>query len=260
MKSSLVIDRGNTSLKATLFQGFDCVCSRRFEEGSDLKYGLSELCRDIKPDGAIFASTGKRKDSVLGTIASVLGFAPLEYKNGLPLPVHINYRSFNTLGADRVGAAVGAYSLLEEGDSGNFHSSWALVADAGTALTLDVMSRSTGFHGGRISPGIELRLKSLHEYTSALPEVDRNGDCPVLGYDTETCMRSGALYGVIAEISLSLSQWSDRFGEGEVILTGGDAPLLMKLIGHWGWKLRYEPNLVAIGLNKILYHYNETVS
>lgn len=130
------------------------------------------------------------------------------------------------LGADRVAADIGALSL-QPGHT-------LLVIDAGTCLTFDVISREGHILGGAISPGAALRLKAMHEHTAALPLPDISGDHPVLGYDTPSSMRSGALNGMKWEMEGYIEHIRGIYPDLRVFVTGGDtidfAPHLQSII------------------------------
>ena len=96
-----------------------------------------------------------------------------------PLPIGVEYATPSTLGLDRIAAAAGASLVAEE----------ALVVDAGTAVTLDIVSAIVSSEG--ISPRMRLRFRSLNRFTSRLPLVSATGDIPTFGYDTETAIRAG---------------------------------------------------------------------
>ena len=112
-------------------------------------------------------------------------------------------------------AAVGAWSMKPG------HN--LLVVDAGTAVTYDFVSADGTYLGGNIAPGIELRLKSLHDYTGALPLVQARGDAPMLGHDTETAIRSGVINGIRNELEGYVNELSAIYPAVLVFLTGGDA-------------------------------------
>lgn len=128
-----------------------------------------------------------------------------------PLPIDISAYS-NTLGADRIAALAAV--------AGIFPGREALVVDCGTAITYDRLSAEGVFLGGNISPGVGMRLKAMHVFTKRLPEVASVEETPLWGLDTSEAMRSGALYGAIAEIEYFARQCP----QGAVVaITGGRA-------------------------------------
>lgn len=141
------------------------------------------------------------------------------------------------LGSDRVSADIGARSISKD--------STLLIIDAGTCLTFDVIGRDGSILGGSISPGINLRLQSMHEYTAALPLLDANGEHPVLGYDTPTAMRGGAVNGMRWEIEGYIRTVLASYPDLHVFLTGGDA---MTFASDLEEIITREPLLVQKGL------------
>jgi len=164
-----------------------------------------------------------------------------------PIPIQNSYSSPRSLGMDRLAAAVGAWSMKPG------HN--LLVVDAGTAVTYDFVSADGIYEGGNITPGIELRLKSLHNHTGALPLVSAKGDIPMLGHDTETAIRSGVINGIRKELEGYINELSSIYPSVLVFLTGGDA-------GFFEIKAKSTifavPDLVLRGLARIT-QFNEKV-
>ena len=172
-----------------------------------------------------------------------LGLSPLTAST--PVPIKNDYSSPSTLGMDRLAAAVGAWSIEPGHDM--------LVIDAGTAITYDFVSASGVYKGGNIAPGKDLRFKSLHEHTGALPLVEDNGVVPMLGNDTETAIRSGVLNGIRYEMEGYIEKMGCLFPSLLVFLTGGDAESFDIKAKRRIFAL---PNLVLRGLVRIV-EYNE---
>lgn len=162
-----------------------------------------------------------------------------------PIPIKNAYSSPQTLGMDRLAAAIGAWSLKPGHD--------LLVVDAGTAITYDFVSAGGVYQGGNIAPGIGLRLRALHEFTGSLPLVDAQGDAPLFGTDTVTAIRSGVLNGVRKELDGYLTELEDIYPSVLVFLTGGDAEFFDIKAKSTTFAV---PDLVLRGLARIL-EYNE---
>ena len=114
------------------------------------------------------------------------------------------------------------------------------------------VSKDGKYNGGNIAPGIKMRLKALHEYTSRLPMVDKEGDTPTIGYDTETAIRSGVINGICHEIEGYINEFKQKYCDVLVFLTGGDEKPLKNRIKNCIFADKY---LVAKGLNRILTDY-----
>ena len=163
-----------------------------------------------------------------------------------PLPVTVDYRSPKTLGSDRIAAVIGARAEAPDRD--------ILVIDAGTCITYDMITATGHFLGGNIAPGIKMRLRSMNKFTEKLPVVEKNGDTPLLGYDTETAMRSGAILGACYEIEGYIRSLTEKNVKISIIFTGGDAKYFVKRIKN---AIFAKCELVICGLNRIL-DYNAT--
>ena len=82
--------------------------------------------------------------------------------------------------------------------------------------------------------------------------VDKDGETPAVGYDTETAIRSGVITGICHEIEGYISYFNERYGDLFVFLTGGDEISLKNRIKSRIFADKY---LVAKGLNRILQDY-----
>ncbi|MCL4147183.1 UNVERIFIED_CONTAM: hypothetical protein GTU68_066929, partial [Idotea baltica] len=157
------------------------------------------------------------------------------------LPVKSTYQSPKTLGVDRAAAAVGANFLYPNNN--------CLVIDLGTCITYDLIDASGIHRGGGISPGIEMRLKSMHKFTSKLPIVNVKGTPELIGKTTADCMRSGSIWGTIAELEGIIARYRHFYNNLTIIICGGDTFFFeSKIKDH----IFANPNLVLIGLNQIL--------
>lgn len=250
---TVAIDRGNSYVKATLLEGSRPVGRIRSQRcDSD---ALRDLCdvRDIS--AVVVACVGSESSGWRDMLNPLHGIPVLEVDHDTPLPIRIDYVTMDTLGLDRIAAAVGAAAL--------FPGQACLVADAGTALTLDMVDACGCFRGGDISPGIKLRLRGLHEYTDRLPEIEKQGDVPCFGYDTATAMRSGAVRGAAAEVMGAFLRARRLYGTSLIVLTGGDSTLIEPYVREYldsGVRLVSEGDLVAIGLYHILLHNKQVTT
>lgn len=245
MKGNLTIDNGNTSVKVAFFIGTELVATNRFMR-RDVRL-LDRFISTYKPDSAIMCSTAsseasQRVEELINQRCSRV----MSLTHETPMPISLGYRTPQTLGRDRIATAVGAWSIAQGGD--------VLVIDAGTAITYDLVTADGCFVGGNIAPGLGLRFKSLHEHTGRLPLVDADGDTPVMGYDTQTAIRSGVLLGLLGEIRSCIATLKMSHPGLTVFLTGGDGKFLHNRLGEEG--VIYQEHLAAEGLNRI-YLYNE---
>ena len=235
---NLIVDIGNNSSKYFLFQG-DAIILRGRRENSSLKF-ITELAKEYEVTNIIVSSVidfaEEEKRAIEAELPDILWFTA-----DTPLPINILYRTPETLGSDRLAAMVGAAAKAP--------SKNILVIDAGSAITIDFVDANGNFRGGNISPGIKMRLKALHRFTSKLPEVEKEGDTPTLGYNTETAIRSGVISGICHEIDGYINQIRQEIPDVLIFLTGGDEKTLIDKIKN---RIFAEKFLVAEGLNRIL--------
>ena len=238
---NLIIDIGNNSAKYFLFKGEQLILHTRKSNSSfDV---IDEWNRLYNIEKAIISSVIMETPELLEAISG-LQCPVVRFSNSMPLPLEINYRTPHTLGSDRIAAAVGAWN---EAPGRNM-----LVIDAGSAITIDFVGKDGKYNGGNIAPGIKMRLKALHEYTSRLPMVEKDGDTPTMGYDTETAIRSGVINGICHEIEGYINEFKQKYCDVLVFLTGGDEKPLKNRIKSCIFADKY---LVAKGLNRILLDY-----
>lgn len=244
MAKNLCIDCGNTLVKAALFADDDIVA--REQVSYDELARLTEFVKGCNASSALLSSTSTRSAEVTAAVLPLLPCDLKELSHDMPLPIGLGYRTPSTLGRDRIAAAVGAWEV--------FPGCNLMVIDAGTCVTMDVVTADGTYIGGNIAPGIEMRLRAMHEFTSKLPQVALNGDVPMVGYDTDTAMRSGAVLGVVNEIDAMATKLRALLGQLKVLLTGGAASRLNEYLSVDNCTIA--PDLVLRGLNAII-NYNE---
>lgn len=243
MATKLTIDEGNSSTKFALWRDDDMVSVATYKKAS-LDALLDFVTPDMHIEAVIFCSVRRHENAEIQNALHKIAPRVIVLDAFTPMPITIGYRTAATLGADRIAAAVGA-TVVAPGRT-------RLVVDMGTAITYDVVTATNHFSGGNIAPGIFVRLEALNHFTSALPLVETDGDVPRWGFDTATALRSGAIRGVVGE--LQYYRHCLRCRDAAVILTGGSHELITPFITT---PIIVEPNLVLIGLNRIL-DYNET--
>jgi type III pantothenate kinase len=218
---SLCIDFGNTNLKATIFHG-DRLSQKFIFSESDAINTLQKIISIHNPQKAILSSVINHSKSIDNFLQENTKLIVLN--SGTKLPFLNAYGTPETLGNDRL-ALVAALSK-------QFPAQDSLVVSIGA-----------------ISPGVELRLRSLHEFTDKLPLVSREGHISILGYDTETSIRSGVINGMVAEIEGMIQFYEGQYGKINAVLTGGDAPFFESRMKK---KIFADTNFLFKGLYAIL--------
>lgn len=212
----LAVDIGNTKIKAAVFEGTEMVTRFVFEKKDSENFFSTIFSRHKNLSHTILSSVGKDNKPLLDTLK---GFAPLtEVGSCSPFPFQNLYETPHTLGIDRMVLSAGA--VLQ------FPGQNRLVIDAGTCVTYDFTDAENQYHGGAISPGLQLRYDSMHNFTAKLPLLYPEMPGAVTGKSTAQSMHSGVVNGLLFEIEGFISHYKDRYGGVKVILTGGDAEFL----------------------------------
>jgi type III pantothenate kinase len=233
---NLAIDGGNTRFKAATFSAMHLEKTYSFLNAEELKDFLVHHTFD----NAVVSSVSLDGNELLSWIKASNKFL---LTHSLPLPIRIRYKTPETLGVDRIAAVCGAIEIFPDSDS--------LVIDAGTCITYDFVDRHGNYEGGAISPGIEVRFEALHTFTERLPLVIKEGDLQLIGDSTETCIRSGVLNGVVAEMEGIIIKYKELYPDLGVVLCGGDSFFFENKLKP---TIFAAPDLVLSGLNRILLH------
>jgi type III pantothenate kinase len=235
---NLCIDIGNTRVKMALFSGDEIQLIHKTEL---LDFDLINVwLKEFLIEKCILSSTRNIEEYEMKHLKSILPkLFVLDHET--PLPVKSIYETPQTLGKDRIAAAVAAHSLFPEEN--------VIIIDCGTCLTYNFIDDQGVFMGGNIAPGVSMRLESMHHFTDKLPLVEKEYNEGLFGQNTVKAMQNGALKGAIYEISSFIESVLEKFGGAKIILTGGDSILFAK---HLNFKIFAFPNLVLFGLNKIL--------
>lgn len=237
---NLVIDIGNTRTKIAVF-----------EKGKILSYSAYE---NLTADDIEKAATGNVishciVSSVRDIEKTIHDFLVSRFQvtildESTPLPIKNHYETPETLGKDRIAAAVAASRMFPDRD--------ALVIDAGTAITYDLVLGGKIYMGGGISPGLSIRFRALNAFTGKLPLISDISPAPLAGANTTDSIRSGVINGTVCEIEGIIGMYRSKYPSIEVILTGGNHYFFDKQLKI---KTFAAPNLVLEGLNIIL-EYN----
>lgn len=239
---NLCIDVGNTRVKMAIFDSDNKMQNLQFSDDLE-KAVLLAILKKYNCKNAILSSVRGKHKEIQSFLSGQLK-AVFFLDANLPIPIQNEYKTPQTLGKDRLAAVVGATQLLPNQN--------VLVVDAGTCITYDFITKKAIYKGGNILPGVNMRLKSMAHFTAQLPLVKPQKLNSFVGQTTKTAMQTGVLYGVLHELSGFRVQYETKYGNIEVIVTGGDTSYFESQFKN---KIFAQPNLVFIGLNKIL-NYN----
>lgn len=257
---TLLIDCGNSRVKWSVFGAHRLGRSRALQWGAG---SPGRLC------DALFRQAG-RVDAVL--VCSVAGVAVERALRGAARRAHAprpqfvrsgrhlagltnGYEEPWRLGIDRLVGAIGAW-YAGNGSMGDGRRA-VLVADIGTAMTLDLVDASGRHRGGAIVPGPALMVQSLLGGTAGIRRRAQGGARRSRGLyarGTAAALDAGARYASAALIQRALAEARALLGRRpRLVLTGGAAPAIAALLGRRG--LALEPDLVIHGLAVLAYSH-----
>ncbi|MEQ1586115.1 MAG: type III pantothenate kinase [Cyclobacteriaceae bacterium] len=237
---NLVVDSGNTRFKVGVFDGSALVLKEYFVLPEELR----EFMIKNSFSHVLVSSVNHDPNEIL-TWSATKG-KKIVLTSSLTFPIVISYVTPDTLGVDRIAAACGAFELFPEQD--------CLVIDAGTCINYEFISRHKIYQGGSISPGIAMRFEAMHTFTSRLPLVNPVNEARLIGDSTESCMQSGVMNGVLAEVDGIIEKYKGLFPGVRVILCGGGYSFFENRLKH---PIFVAPDLVLTGLNRILRYHAE---
>ena len=168
----------------------------------------------------------------------------IELDHQTELPIKNLYETPETLGKDRIAAAVGANEFFPDQN--------LLIIDAGTAITYDLVSEKNEFIGGNISPGLQMRFKALNQFTGKLPLVSYFDEFQNIGRNTTEAIRAGVQNGILYEIAQTIELFNKNYQNLQIVMTGGDSIFFDKKLNY---TIFVHFNITLIGLNRIL-EYN----
>lgn len=234
----LVIDIGNSFQKAALFSEAGEILDFLQYDQLTIQH-IIPLFKHHEIKRSILSSVGEYDQGLLAFLDAETEFILFDHHTTTPLT--ILYDHPETLGSDRIAAAVAAHSLFPEGD--------LLIIHAGSCLVYDFVNREGQYLGGAISPGIEMRFKALHHFTAKLPIYTYREIDFLIGNKTQYSIESGVINGAVHEVNGFIHQYLQEYPELKIILSGGDAARLQKSIKN---TIFADQKFVLKGLHKIL--------
>ena len=199
---------------------------------------IRQLVEKFNPSKSLVSSVIDHNPEVEAILSQSTKFHKLNHLSKLPITTPVGRPE--TIGADRLGLVVAAVDLFPQKNN--------LVIGLGSAITYNFINKYHEFLGGGISPGMEMRFKSLHHFTALLPLVEKDWNFPLVGYDTRTNILSGVILGMAKEIDGTIGAYAEKYGNFNVLLTGGDTPYF---VYHLKNKIFADPNLIYKGLYAI---------
>lgn len=130
-------------------------------------------------------------------------------------PIEADVPEPHKVGTDRLCAAAAGFDKVKAA---------CVVADFGTALTIDLVADNDVFLGGTIMPGVALAARALNEHTAQLPLVEVGTPNQTFGKDTASAIRNGIFAMMVGALREVTERYATQIGKWPIlIVTGGDA-------------------------------------
>ena len=225
--ANLIVDIGNTALKASWCDGITLGKTFRYQGERMLEFILS-LTEKEKAEIIVLSSVRKFTEHNIAKLRSVckrLLVIDSSVVERYSLPEYIS--------TDRVASIVAARYL--------FKGRACSIFDFGTMLTVDFISADGTYEGGCISPGCMTRFKSIHRYSKQLPLLGIPEELEQKGLSVSSSISLGVISGIMFELEGYICQNPENI----VVFTGGDANYFVKRMKN---SIFVVCNLVLMGL------------
>ena len=246
---NLCIDQGNSRTKVALMTDEGKII-KDFVYKSFASADVERLFDLYEISDSIISSVVNIEAAVVNTLSRRSQHFVL-FDHNTPVPIINTYNTPETLGQDRLAAAVGAKSICPNEN--------LLIIDVGSAITYDFVSAEGEYIGGNIAPGLKMRFTMLQRMTKKLPlvEVEEKELIPLFGKNTRDAIAAGVIRGVAYEVKGYMRTVREKMPHFRTFLTGGNAPYILNNVRtsrNEERELQYEKHLVLKGLNTILVH------
>lgn len=223
----LVADIGNTNVHLGLYEGRELVLAGKLsgEQVGDMDREWARFL-GARPaprvEGSVVCSVNpKIKIPFSHWVARQFGARPRVVGESLKLDIALRVDDPAEVGADRV---VNAYAAWHEHGRGPI-----VIVDAGTAITLDVVSERGEYLGGAIAPGFQTAARGLSSLTALLPLVKVEPVERAIGHNTVDALRGGLYFGLLGLVDALCAKVASELPAAPIwIATGGDADLLVR--------------------------------
>ncbi len=240
----MLIDCGNTALKWQLWQAQQLRSSGALLYRSNWMQSLQQLLNDVTPESCYVTSVlDQSRQQLLEDCITQQNLSYIRYRSAASaLGVTSAYTDPDSLGDDRWLALLAAAELAPAG---------SLIIDAGSAITLDLLSAEGTHLGGAIIPGTRTSRDHFRDIFSYLDlsELQANPERP------PGCSTPEAIHIDYGRDSLDillelLDTWQALLpGNPKLILAGGDANRVENRLAR---PLVRIPDLVFRGMRRMI--------
>jgi len=246
----IAVDIGNTNTTIALFlkgqeKFANSIPGTKHAELADCfkslwsKIPIAKSSKEKKRDGVIVVSSVSLKQTnfIRQLIDETLGEKILLIGKNIPLPMDLSVDEPEKVGSDRIIAAAAAYAVVEDA---------VVVADFGTAVTIDLVDEKGIFLGGAICPGFEISAKALKENAAQLPKINVTKPKTPYGKTTKQAINCGLYYSAIGTLEEVIRRYAEKIGRWpQTVITGAAAKIIKD---DCQFIDSYVPNLVIKGI------------
>jgi type III pantothenate kinase len=246
----IAIDIGNTNIHIGLFLDGEVKSVESIAGKSQARLAqclksaweqipVLESSKENKRDGVIVVSSVKPAwtKTVRQVAANSLGENILVIGEDIPLPMTCWLDEPDKVGTDRVVSAAAAYAVAHDA---------VVVADFGTAVTIDLVDADGIFKGGVICPGFEISAKALKENTAQLPNIKVTRPKAPYGKNTADAINCGLYYSIVGALQEVIRRYAEEIGKWpQTVITGAGAKVIAD---DCDFIDNYVPNLVLKGI------------
>jgi type III pantothenate kinase len=236
MSTTICFDFGNTRLKAAIFKGNHLEKMEILEDSSPAS--IQKILDQYQPAKTLLSSVIHHDKEIESQLSQYGSFHLLGPQTKLNFTTPVGKPE--TIGADRLGLVAAAVDL--------FPKQHNLVISLGSCITYNFVNNRGQFLGGGISPGMQMRFKSMNDLTALLPLIQPAPSFGLVGYDTKTNLLSGVILGMAAEIDGIIGAYEAKYSKFNALLTGGD---LSYFVPHLKRRIFADQNLIYKGLYAI---------
>jgi type III pantothenate kinase len=233
MQKTLCFDFGNTRLKAGLFM--DDNFEMEIVLADDNVTTIENLILTHRPQKTILSSVINHNIAIEDILIHHSQFHKLSHLTKVNFTTPVGKPE--TIGADRLALSAAAAHFYPNKNN--------LIIGLGSCITYNFINQYHHFLGGSISPGMDMRFKSLQIFTAKLPLVEKDWNFPLLGYDTKTNIQSGVLAGMTNEIEGFIREYEKKYNNFNAVLTGGDSAYFARRLKN---KIFADSNFLFKGL------------
>ena len=246
----IAVDIGNTNITIGLFLNGEEEFIKSIPGNSESelteclksawqKIPIAKSSKEKKREGVIVVRSVKLAWTKLieKIVKQTLGEKVLIVGKKIALPMDLAVEEPGEVGTDRVVSAAAAYAVVEDA---------VVVADFGTAVTIDLVDEGGTFLGGVICPGFEISAEALKKNTAQLPKVKVTRPKTPYGKTTRQAINCGLYYSAVATLQEVIRRYAEEIGRWpQTIITGAAAQVIKD---DCDFIDSYVPNLVVKGI------------